>query len=159
MKILVLSDSHGHLQNAKKVIKRLGSLDMILHLGDIVGQDNELMEACDCPVEIVKGNCDFYSANDTEKIITLGKNRVFMAHGHHYGVDGSLDRLCAAAEARECNIALYGHTHCPELREQNGITVMNPGSITQPRQYGYVPTYGMIDIDEDGNAHCSLCQL
>ena len=35
MKILIVSDTHGHERNLKKVIEKVGQTDLFIHLGDI----------------------------------------------------------------------------------------------------------------------------
>lgn len=156
IRVLIISDSHGDLRNAEKVIKNSGRLDMIIHLGDIIGQDNELKALCDCPVKIVKGNCDFYSDNEVVEVFSLDKNKIFATHGHNYSVDWGLDRLCYAAQEQGCNIAMYGHTHVPDVSYNGGVTLINPGSITRPRQLNHKPTYVMMEINKDGEAKFSV---
>ena len=69
MRILVISDSHGQLGNLNKILKEAGKVDRVIHLGDAVGQDEEIREMCGCPVTIVRGNCDFYSKNELVEIV------------------------------------------------------------------------------------------
>ena len=40
MKILIVSDTHGHERNLKKVIGRVGPVDEFIHLGDIEGHED-----------------------------------------------------------------------------------------------------------------------
>ena len=57
--------------------------------------------------------------------------------------------LEAEAERRGCQIAIYGHTHYPEIhRTESGLLVMNPGSLAYPRQQGYQPSYIVLTINE-----------
>ena len=45
MKILVLSDTHSYLDNARNVLKRIGDkMDMVFHLGDHDADALELMK-------------------------------------------------------------------------------------------------------------------
>ena len=69
MRILVISDSHGQLGNLNEILKEAGKVDRVIHLGDAVGQDEEIREMCGCPVTIVRGNCDFYSKNELVEIV------------------------------------------------------------------------------------------
>ena len=52
---------------------------------------------------------------------------------------------------RECDIAMYGHTHRPFLEERGGITILNPGSLSYPRQEGRKPSYMIMYMEEDGS--------
>ena len=48
-----------------------------------------------------------------------------------------------------CSIQLsYGHTHRPVVEEEDGILVINPGSLTFPRQQGRRPSYAVMDVEE-----------
>ena len=44
MRILIVSDTHGSLRNFDIVIEREKEIDMLLHLGDVEG-DDDYMEA------------------------------------------------------------------------------------------------------------------
>ncbi len=156
MRILVISDSHGQLENLNKVLKQVGKIDRVIHLGDILNQDEKLREMCSCPVTIVKGNCDFYTENQLVEVVEIGKNRIFATHGHRFGVDWELNDLCNAAIDDRCNIALYGHTHVSNVSYYKNVIVMNPGSLSKPRQINPQPTYGIITIDEDGDARADI---
>ena len=48
---------------------------------------------------------------------------------------------------------MFGHTHRPYLSQEEGLTVLNPGSLSFPRQDGRKPTYMLMEIDENGEAH------
>lgn len=156
MRVVIISDSHGNLENVKKIIRQSGKPDMVIHLGDIIGQDESLRSLCDCPVKIVRGNCDFYSENELVEVFSLDKNKIFATHGHNYGVDWGLENLYYAAKERGCNIAMYGHTHIPEITYQGGMTIVNPGSISRPRQLNRKPTYALMSIDKEGKADISI---
>lgn len=152
IKVVIVSDSHGKLNNVQKIMEKEGNIDQVIHLGDLIGQDEKLREICDCPVHIVRGNCDYTLDNPVMDVVEIGKNKIFITHGHNYGVNFGIDRLCYAAKENECNIAMYGHTHVPDNSVYGGIIVVNPGSVTQPRQLNHKPTYAVMKIDDHGKA-------
>lgn len=156
IKAVIISDSHGQLDNVEKIIKREGRLDIVIHLGDIAGQDNQLRALCDCPVKIVRGNCDFYSENELVEVFSLEQNKIFATHGHYYSVDFGVGTLQMAAEERGCNIAMYGHTHIPDISYLGGLTIVNPGSVSRPRQLNRKPTYGLMRINNDGKTDITI---
>ena len=45
---------------------------------------------------------------------------------------------------------MFGHTHRPYLGEREGSTPLNPGSLSYPRQEGRMPSYMIMDLEEDG---------
>ena len=159
MKILVISDSHGRMDNVRTVLSKVDKLDQIIHLGDIIGQDDILRDMCNCPVTIVRGNGDFSGDKKIAEIVEVGKYKIFATHGHMYGVDWGTDRLYYAAEENKCNIAMYGHTHVPELTSNGGVTILNPGSISLPRQTNRKPSYIIMEIDDSGEAKYSINYL
>ena len=61
-----------------------------------------------------------------------------------------IDRLCYAAKENQCNIAMYGHTHIPDNSVYGGVIIVNPGSVSQPRQLNHKPTYALMKIDDKG---------
>ena len=46
---------------------------------------------------------------------------------------------------------MYGHTHKPFFEQKNGITVLNPGSLSFPRQEGRKGSYMLMEISPDGS--------
>ena len=96
---------------------------------------------------------------DREREIKIGKYRALLTHGHYYGVSVGTERIKEEARARGCDIAMFGHTHKPYLWHANGLTVLNPGSLSFPRQEGRKPTYMIMEIDGDGEAHYTLKQV
>ena len=153
MKILIVSDTHRQNGNLCRVLAKVGKMDRLIHLGDSEGSEDYIREIAGCPVEIVAGNNDFFSRLPKEKEIMLGGYRTLLTHGHYYGVSVGMERLKEEARARGCNIAMFGHTHRPYLSQEEGLTVLNPGSLSFPRQDGRKPTYMLMEIDEDGEAH------
>ena len=47
---------------------------------------------------------------------------------------------------------MFGHTHKPFFERKNGLTVLNPGSLSFPRQDGRKGSYMIMEIGEDGTA-------
>lgn len=158
MKVLIFSDSHGRMENIRDVLIRSGKVDMVIHLGDIERQEDTLENMCECPVIIVRGNCDFASDKDVLRTMTLGNHKAFITHGHHYSVKYGLERIYFAAREQECDIVMFGHTHVPMIQYDEGITYINPGSIEIPVA-GCKPSYMLMEIDSEGEAHFTLNYL
>ena len=68
-----------------------------------------------------------------------------LTHGHHWSVKCDLDELKLGANEKEARIALYGHTHIAYTGYEDGLYIMNPGSISCPKDTSS-PSYGTIDI-------------
>lgn len=154
MKILIVSDTHRKDDNLKRVIEEQAPIDMLIHLGDAEGSD-VLVDSWvneGCRLAMVLGNNDFFSSLDRELELELGPHRALLTHGHYYNVSLGPELLYREAVDRGCDIAMYGHTHRPLLEKIGNVTVLNPGSLSYPRQEGRKPSYMVMDLDEEGNA-------
>lgn len=156
MRILIVSDTHGSLRNFDTVIEREKEIDMLLHLGDVEGDDDYMEAVMNCPVHIVGGNNDYFSRLPGEIELRIGKYKVFMTHGHGYYVSMDTRRLKQAARARGADIAMYGHTHRPDIDLVDGVKVINPGSLSYPRQSGRQATYIIMEVNAGGEAEFTL---
>lgn len=153
LRILIMSDSHGRNENVELAIaqvrEEIGEFQMLIHLGD-VGDARELESLAGVPCYIVRGNTDYDAKLLNANVIEAGGHRIFATHGHLYQVDMRLDLLRFAALENDCDIAMYGHTHVPYLEEDpDDVTILNPGSITKPRQADHRYTYMVMEIDDE----------
>ena len=85
--------------------------------------------------------------------------QVLLTHGHYYYVTVGIENLVSEAIARGKNIVMFGHTHRPVLEIKDELVVLNPGSLSYPRQDGHQPSYIMMEIDQDGDASYELNYL
>lgn len=159
MRILIVSDTHRKHTNLEQVLERVKPLDLMIHLGDAEGAEDYIEAIADCPVEIIAGNNDFFSSLAREEELQVGKYRVLLTHGHYYYVSVGAERLYEEAKARGADIAMFGHTHRPCIEYREGVVLLNPGSISYPRQEGHRPSYIMMEIDNQGEAHYTLNYL
>ncbi len=150
MRVLIVSDTHGHNNNYFRVLEKEGQMDMVIHCGDAEGSEYLLQEAAGCPLHIVMGNNDFFSDLPREIETEIGKNRVLITHGHYYCVSTGYELLKDEALSRGFDLVMYGHTHRPVVDESDGIVVLNPGSLTYPRQEGRRPSYIIMEINKKG---------
>lgn len=152
MKVLVVSDSHKDLQNIHTVIRTIGlsNIDLLLHCGDHADDAIRLKNIySQLTIDYVYGNCDGLSyGTNRQKVIEIGGVPVFLTHGDKHNVkSGDYDELFIEAQAYESKVALCGHTHCAYFRKKEEIILLNPGSISLPRDSHY-PSYGILDINE-----------
>ncbi len=156
MKILIVSDTHRRNDNFLKVAEKTGPLDMVIHCGDVEGSEYIISKAAGCPVEMVQGNNDFFSNLPKEKEFMVGQYKVWLTHGHNYFVSMNYETIKREARQREVDIVMCGHTHKPILKEERGLTLLNPGSISYPRQENRRPSYILMEIDREGKAHYTI---
>lgn len=162
MKYLLISDIHGCRPSLERalVFFEQQHCDMLFIIGDILnyGPRNRVPEGLDAPgivsllnplankIMAVRGNCDaevdqmlldFPVLADYALIMDNGC-KIILTHGHKYH-PGNLPPGIY-------DLVVTGHTHLWELREQDGTTYLNTGSITFPKN-GNPPTFATL---EDG---------
>lgn len=146
MRILVVSDSHGNVLNLRQALLSQPKAEVVIHLGD--GEYDLAALKSSYPNKTflqVRGNCDFGSSLPESASFTVGDKKIFYTHGHNYGVKSGLYTVVCAAREQKADILLYGHTHAAVTDYDDGLYIMNPGSLN-----GYKPSYGTIDITEQG---------
>lgn len=159
MKILIVSDTHGRESNLERALDETGPIDQMIHLGDVEGAEDYIRELTDVPVAMVAGNNDYYTDLPGELLLDLPGHRALLTHGHYYNVGRGPERLMEAAMERGADIAMFGHTHRPYLECGPELTVLNPGSLTLPRQEGHEPSYMIMEICRDGEVHYDIRYL
>ena len=151
MKLLIASDIHGSALYCGELLKAYDreKADRLLLLGDLLyhGPRNDLPRDYDPKavtallnsrqgdIMAVRGNCD---ADIDQVVLSFpiwadyallaeGKRLIFVTHGHLFNLD-SLPPL------HEGDILLHGHTHVPACETRNGVTYLNPGSLSMPKE-------------------------
>jgi len=131
----------------EECLRRLASVELILHAGDVVGAPvlEELRRLA--PVEAVAGNMD-----DAELLATLPERRIVEVDAVRIGMVhvpgpavGRGERLTAAFP--DCDAIVYGHTHVPEVARSGEVWVLNPGSPTERRA---APAQSMLVLELEG---------
>lgn len=154
MRLLILSDSHRHMDFMERCVEVFRP-DCVVHLGDYYPDGFALRQLAPNAVFCqVPGNCDEYGC-DSEKprilVPVIGGVRFYMTHGHLHRVKQTLAMLLRDARAQGAQVALYGHTHIPDLhREPDGLLVMNPGAA------GFAGSAGVIEV---ANGVVEACRL
>ena len=146
MLIAVLSDTHRYESYIKMAAKMCKNADVVLHLGDNVSDVEIIKKQTGKDVVFVKGNCDIERTAKVEQLIELENKKIFMTHGHEYGVKSSLLNLNYRARELGADIALYGHSHIASIEKHDGIWFVHPGSVSLPR--GLKHTIAFIEIKD-----------
>ena len=155
MKILVLSDSHSGLRFMRHCVEKIKP-QAIVHLGDYYDDAVALKELYPhIELHQVPGNCDRHRCppwiHATLCYDVCGV-RLFMTHGHKFGVKSSTAMMLTEARGMKAQAALYGHTHVAEVyREAGGMWVMNPGTA------GYGGgSAGLIETENNAIVSCRI---
>lgn len=161
MKLLFISDIHGSLYYIKKAIEvfKEEKADYLAILGDELyhGPRNplpleynpmgvaELLNQFADRIIAVKGNCDSevdelvlnFPIMAPSSIILYNGRRLFLTHGHIYN-ESNLPNLS------DGDVLIYGHIHIPKAEKKDNIYIINPGSISLPKE-GKPSTYGILE--------------
>lgn len=122
----VISDTHGLLR--PEVSRIFKGMDMIVHAGDIGSPDVlKALEAI-APVTAVSGNVDgcIISA-------FLNNSETFEFMGFKFHLLHDLGQLAIDPQNLGIRMVISGHTHLPEVRRENGVLYLNPGSAGPAR--------------------------
>lgn len=158
-KIGILSDTHIRrfaFSLPPRLSEAFEGVDMILHAGDIQ-IDEVLMELTEfAPVYAVAGNCDGWDiahAYGRKRVLNVLGRKIGLIHGSGRGpeawrraymeFDDTMDLLHPKLDC-----LVFGHTHVPEIKEVNGMLIINPGSATDRRGQPH-HTAAILEIFED----------
>lgn len=165
MRIALVSDTHGDPIAWERAVKVLGEVDLFCHSGDVLyhGIFNPITDTYDprrlasalndirVPMVHARGNCDSevdqmaldnfilseYSFASVEGL------KILITHGHK-----ATDReLMGLARKQGISLVQRGHTHVPEILMEEGVTLINPGSVALPKQEGERPTAAVVEME------------
>jgi len=157
LRIGILSDSHGKLEKAEKALQEMGNIELLLHAGDYSEDALILGSTHRIKVKSVIGNCDRYAAGPAEELMEINGFKIYLTHGHLFGVKYSLDKLKQQAKRLGADIVIYGHTHLPHQEKMSGTLFLNPGSISWPLIPGR-HSYAVLEVSTSGYS-CEICEL
>lgn len=159
MRVLIVSDTHRNNENFFRIIEKIKDIDLVIHCGDVEGSEYAISEGAGCESLIVMGNNDFFSDLPREIETQIGGYRVLITHGHTYCVSMGSERIKEEALLRGFDIVIFGHTHKPLVDIDEDVIALNPGSLSYPRQDGRKPSYMIMEIDRNGEAHFTVNYL
>lgn len=159
MRILVVSDTHGRTYSLDRVIENEPSIDYFIHLGDICDTYLTTKNPIECPKAIIVGNNDFAGTYPRNMELELAGKKIWLNHGHRYGIHYGTDYIKNAGRDMGIDIVMCGHTHVPLVEVDADITVINPGSLTYPRQENCLPSYIIMEISENNEVDYSIRYL
>ncbi len=158
MKWLIASDLHGSAYYCKALLAAFDreKANRFLLLGDLLyhGPRNDLPRDYDPKtvtallngrqgdILAVRGNCDAdidqtvlqFPIWADYALLAEGKRLIFATHGHLF----NLDKL---PPLHPGDMLLHGHTHVPTCEIRDGVTYLNPGSLSMPKEdspHGYM---------------------
>lgn len=137
----LISDTHGQVR--ADVHTALAGVELILHAGDVGG--DEILDELEtiAPVRAVYGNTDAPGRPRLSESIdmTIGGVRVHVSHGHEVG-SPTPAKLLARYDA---DVIVYGHTHKQLVVQADGRWVVNPGAAGA-RRFDLLPSVARMTI-------------
>ena len=155
MKFLVFSDSHAYTNGLDRAIEKHKDIRHIIHCGDVAQDAEHLTYVYGATHTIcaVCGNNDFRSEEPFFRIIPIEGHRIYVTHGHHEHVKQTLYTIKQVARDADCDICIFGHTHVQLHETEDGMTLLNPGSI------GYFRLeYAVLEVNKE-SIHVTLYKL
>ena len=151
MKTVIASDIHGSAYYCRLLLEylRAEGADTLLLLGDTLyhGPRNDLprdyapkevtamLTGLSLPVFGVRGNCDAeidqtvlgFPIMADYSLLLDGPRKIFVTHGHLYTPEEH-PALCPG------DAFLFGHIHVPVCETRGGVLILNPGSVSIPKE-------------------------
>jgi len=152
VRVGIISDTHGRLDERAEKAFRDAGLSAILHAGDVCSP-HVLYDLEDiAPVTAVAGNCD-YDGVPGWGLDAIARTKVY---GVRFLVVHDLHTLGPIPE--DVDVVVCGHSHRPREEWQGRTLILNPGSASQRRAQPS-RTVGVLDIAEDGALTFELVAL
>lgn len=145
VRVGLISDTHGLLR--PQALVALEGVDLILHAGDVCGDDILAALAELAPTLAVAGNCDDDTALPSHRLETVGGLRILLHHGH----------LAVDETALRPDVVVTGHTHVPRVETAEDVLRVNPGSAG-PRRFRLPVTVARLTVAA-GRAAAELIEL
>jgi putative phosphoesterase len=153
MKIGVVSDSHGHVENLRHAVTamRETGVEVIVHLGDDYDDVTALSDQKGVTIIQVPGVFSTYYQEPSipNRVIEEWEGvRVLLTHTpemHKNDLPADLKPEEVVARG-EVGLVLSGHSHIPEVKEEGGVIWVNPGHLKADDKKGYPPTYALLEI-------------
>jgi putative phosphoesterase len=162
MRYLVVSDTHGNLNDLRNAVGRYGPIDGLVHLGDGVLDGLAVAQEFGIPFHGVRGNTDFNSDFPDTDTADLDGRTFLLLHGFQLEMNPyhppsvqreTIAELAAMARKKKARGVFFGHTHQALLDLAGGVLVMNPGD--QYRGASVPPTFALLET-RNGETRISL---
>ncbi len=154
MRILVISDNHHDWKIVEKILFA-EKYDFSIHLGDAEVSEKTVKSSFD---RYVSGNHDTFSI--IEDTFDLAGIRFAILHGHTRGITVFSQNKLAVKFGKSvgAKVVIHGHTHIPNDEEIDGIRVLCPGAVSNPRS-SYGCTYMVLNVSDKKIASVEFKQI
>jgi putative phosphoesterase len=148
----VVSDTHAHVENARRAVRMLESLDVaeVIHCGDI-GSAEVVPLFSQWPTHFVFGNVDYDLAELRAAIkkaklhcherfgqLQLAGRKIAFLHGD------DRKQFDAAIDSQQFDLVCHGHTHIARQEQIGKTQVLNPGALYRANPH----TLAVVDLND-----------
>lgn len=151
MRLLIISDNHGSMDEFYHLMKQQINYDTVIHLGDggiRKWEYEKYMPQC-MPFICIKGNNDYGMDFPDRFCAKLGEYQVAAIHGDRLQVKTTLEPLERWGRKEQAALVCYGHTHKADIQVRDNMLLLNPGSLSG-RHSVTGQTYAIADMTKDG---------
>lgn len=130
MRLILMSDTHTNYEGLYSVIRKYSGMDAVVHCGDILVPKQKVPG-----IIAVAGNMDRDPDYPFEQTLEAEGLRILVKHGHDLFVGARPDYRAVARYAKKngYDAVFFGHSHTYYDGEENGIRLLNPGSLWKNR--------------------------
>lgn len=148
MKILVISDTHGNINNIRHVLgfAKSENMDAIFHCGDFSTAQNVAEVLCSgLPLYAVTGNADearyeeIWSA--LEQAVERGDTVEFTFDGRKIAMGHQPAKVREFLESGNFDAVFFGHLHYSSKKIVGNTLVVNPGALGNTKN----PSFAVYD--------------
>lgn len=166
-KLFIMGDFVGYYYSHQKVFELLdrfqwegiqGNHDALL--ADFVSGNTDVTEPYRSGIgssldvalqDLTKEQIDMLVSLPKTKELVLEKQNILLCHGapwdqNQYMYPDSEKELFDRLFALDYDFIMLGHTHYPMVKKQGEVTVVNPGSVGQPRDEGSNASWAIVDL-------------
>ncbi len=152
MRLGVVSDTHGHVDNTRVAVQMLESLcvDRVVHCGD-VGSKEVVELFAPWRTDFVVGNCDHDPDRLAEVIaeagqtcrgrfgeLHLNEKRIALLHSDDRA------KFLEVTENNQWDLVCYGHTHVAAINRHGRTLIVNPGALYRANPH----SLAVVDLSE-----------
>lgn len=148
-KIGILSDTHGYVESIPAILEatKEEKISLWLHCGDVADDARYMQSLTDIPVKMVRGNNDRIKPLAPEiELFPFEDTFIYMTHGDKISPFQREGELRFIIEHYGAGLIALGHTHRHEETYIGKTLVINPGSVSLPRD-GTSGTFAIVTYE------------
>jgi len=156
IEVIIVSDNHEAKEGLASILEEHPDADHYFHCGDSnLDSSMDIMQR----FITVKGNTDYtFDYKDKERLALASGDYVLVTHGHLYSVNrgtrglvemenfSMFEAMYRKQKPAKTTIIMYGHTHIVDVKMEEKVLVINPGSVALPRGGSSTRTYARLVI-------------